>query len=91
MHWCLPGVPDTWVDILSELNRRLFSKDIAAITAELVSCEVGIVAGEGQWFCHVRMNLLKKKKSIRILINWDIIISIVTIHNYIKNQKEKLI
>lgn len=19
MHWCLPGVPDTWVDILSEL------------------------------------------------------------------------
>lgn len=21
MHWCLPGVPDTWVDILSELIR----------------------------------------------------------------------
>lgn len=19
MHWCLPGVPDTWVDILSKL------------------------------------------------------------------------
>lgn len=19
MHWCLPGVPDTWVDILSQL------------------------------------------------------------------------
>ncbi|KAL5845925.1 hypothetical protein ACOSQ3_009449 [Xanthoceras sorbifolium] len=22
MHWCIPGVPDTWVDILSELIRR---------------------------------------------------------------------
>lgn len=22
MHWCLPGVPDTWVDILSELIRH---------------------------------------------------------------------
>ncbi|KAG8645786.1 protein trichome birefringence-like 12 [Manihot esculenta] len=22
MHWCLPGVPDTWVDILSELIRQ---------------------------------------------------------------------
>lgn len=21
MHWCLPGVPDTWVDILSEMIR----------------------------------------------------------------------
>uniref|UniRef100_A0A7N2LJ14 Trichome birefringence-like C-terminal domain-containing protein n=1 Tax=Quercus lobata TaxID=97700 RepID=A0A7N2LJ14_QUELO len=21
MHWCLPGVPDTWVDISSELIR----------------------------------------------------------------------
>lgn len=21
MHWCLPGVPDTWVDIVSELIR----------------------------------------------------------------------
>lgn len=21
MHWCLPGVPDTWVDILTELIR----------------------------------------------------------------------
>lgn len=24
MHWCLPGVPDTWVDILSELIRHNF-------------------------------------------------------------------
>ncbi|XP_057515462.1 protein trichome birefringence-like 12 [Amaranthus tricolor] len=24
MHWCLPGVPDTWVDILSELIRYNF-------------------------------------------------------------------
>lgn len=24
MHWCLPGVPDTWVDILSELIRNSF-------------------------------------------------------------------
>lgn len=24
MHWCLPGVPDTWVDILSELIRYRF-------------------------------------------------------------------
>lgn len=22
MHWCLPGVPDTWVDILSQLIRH---------------------------------------------------------------------
>ena len=22
LHWCLPGVPDTWVDILSELIRN---------------------------------------------------------------------
>lgn len=22
MHWCLPGVPDTWIDILSELIRQ---------------------------------------------------------------------
>ena len=21
LHWCLPGLPDTWVDILSELIR----------------------------------------------------------------------
>ncbi|KAL9271414.1 trichome birefringence-like 12-like protein, partial [Drosera capensis] len=25
MHWCLPGVPDTWVDILTELIRRHFA------------------------------------------------------------------
>ncbi|KAK2662792.1 hypothetical protein Ddye_001366 [Dipteronia dyeriana] len=24
MHWCLPGVPDTWADILSELIRNSF-------------------------------------------------------------------
>ncbi|KAL2936571.1 Protein trichome birefringence-like 12 [Bienertia sinuspersici] len=24
MHWCLPGVPDTWVDLLSELIRYKF-------------------------------------------------------------------
>lgn len=24
MHWCLPGLPDTWVDILSELIRYSF-------------------------------------------------------------------
>lgn len=26
MHWCLPGVPDTWVDILSELIRNSSSQ-----------------------------------------------------------------
>ncbi|KAL9231930.1 hypothetical protein vseg_007088 [Gypsophila vaccaria] len=25
MHWCLPGVPDTWVDILGELIRRHYA------------------------------------------------------------------
>lgn len=24
MHWCLPGVPDTWVDVLAELINRHF-------------------------------------------------------------------
>ncbi|KAM7251775.1 hypothetical protein ACFE04_023658 [Oxalis oulophora] len=27
MHWCLPGVPDTWVDILSELIVRHFGTE----------------------------------------------------------------
>ncbi|XP_021654084.2 protein trichome birefringence-like 12 isoform X2 [Hevea brasiliensis] len=27
MHWCLPGVPDTWVDILSELIRQGVSRN----------------------------------------------------------------
>ncbi|GAB4853370.1 Protein trichome birefringence-like 12 [Ancistrocladus abbreviatus] len=27
MHWCLPGVPDTWVDILSELIRQCFGSN----------------------------------------------------------------
>ncbi|KAK9666594.1 hypothetical protein RND81_14G196600 [Saponaria officinalis] len=27
MHWCLPGVPDTWVDILAELIRRHFGEN----------------------------------------------------------------
>ncbi|KAK4271355.1 hypothetical protein QN277_020059 [Acacia crassicarpa] len=26
MHWCLPGVPDTWVDILSELILNTFGR-----------------------------------------------------------------
>ncbi|CAN6458836.1 unnamed protein product [Victoria cruziana] len=26
MHWCLPGVPDTWVDILAELIKDSFEK-----------------------------------------------------------------
>lgn len=29
MHWCLPGVPDTWVDILSELIRYGFRAEFA--------------------------------------------------------------
>lgn len=29
MHWCLPGVPDTWVDILSELIRDGFRAEFA--------------------------------------------------------------
>ncbi|KAH9619832.1 hypothetical protein KSS87_023844 [Heliosperma pusillum] len=27
MHWCLPGVPDTWVDILAQLIRRYRGDD----------------------------------------------------------------